>query len=506
MIGKVFSGAILGLEGKVVEVESSVSFGLKRFEIVGLPDKAVEESKERVCLALENSGLEAPHQKPERVLISLAPADLKKEGSFYDLPIAVAYLFAKGTVFFNPKEKFFVGELSLKGELKKIRGALLFALLAKEKGFKEIILPKENEKEALLVKGIQVFGAKNLKEVIDCLEGKKKAIAGGLQIEQNFGAENFEIEISQVKGQEVAKRALEICAAGSHHLLMQGPPGTGKTLLAKSLISILPPLSEQEIFEVTKIYSVCGLLPEEKPLISQRPFRAPHHSISEAALIGGGNPLKPGEITLAHRGILFLDEFPEFHRDVLESLRQPLEEGEIVVSRTKQSAKFPAKFTLVAAANPCPCGFFGDPERNCRCLPSQVRMYQRKLSGPIVDRIDLFVQVPRVEFEKLKSEESSIETQKIRERVILAREIQKKRFSSEKTNSQMSLKEIARFCKVDLKSEEILKKAVNSGMLSARGYHKVLKVARTIADLEGKEQIKLEHILEALSFRKKEEI
>lgn len=504
MLARVYSGAILGLEGKIVEIETSVSFGLKRFEIVGLPDKAVEESKERVCLALESSGFEAPHKRPERVLVSLAPADLKKEGSFYDLPIAISYLLAKGQVFFNFKEKFFVGELSLKGELRKIRGALLFSLLAKEQGFKEIILPKENEKEARLVDQIQVFGAKNLKEVVDYLEGKIKPSFEKISF-QDFLKEDFEIDLSQIKGQSVAKRALEICAAGSHHLLMQGPPGTGKTLLAKSLISILPPLSFEEALQVTKIYSVCGFLSKDSPLIFQRPFRAPHHTCSEAALIGGGNPPRPGEITLAHQGILFLDEFPEFHRDVLESLRQPLEEGEITILRTKHAVKYPARFTLVAAANPCPCGFWQDPQRECTCTISQIKKYQRKLSGPLVDRIDLFVQVPRVEFEKLKKKEENL-TQKIREKVILAREIQRKRFQKEKTNSQMTPKEIEQYCKIDLKSEEILKKAVDSGMLSVRGFHKVLKVARTIADLEQKEKIELEHVLEALNFRKREEV
>lgn len=505
MVSKTFSGAILGLEGKIIEIETSVSFGLRRFEIVGLPDKVVEEAKERVCLALEQSGFSAPHKRTERVLVSLAPADLKKEGSIYDLPIALSYLLAKREINFNPSDKLFFGELSLEGKLRKIKGAILFSILAKEKGFSEIILPKENALEASLIEGVKVVGLNSLKEVVDYLEKRKKVSFSLPKIEtEKFLRENFEITISQIKGQETAKRALEICAAGSHHLLMVGAPGGGKTILAKSLVSILPPLSFEESLEVTKIYSLVGLLSEEQPLISKRPFRSPHHTTSEVALIGGGNPPKPGEITLAHRGILFLDEFPEFHRDVLESLRQPLEEGEIVISRSKYSLKFPAKFTLVGAANPCPCGYFGDPEKECSCTNSQIRMYQRKLSGPLIDRIDLFISVPRVEYEKLIKEDSEKETKEIRERVILAREIQRKRFKKEKTNSEMGPKEIREYCKVDLKGEDLLRRAVNSGKLTARGYHKVLKVARTIADLEGKEKIQFEHIAEALGYRKEE--
>ncbi|MBC7074125.1 YifB family Mg chelatase-like AAA ATPase, partial [Candidatus Parcubacteria bacterium] len=366
MAVKVFSGAFLGLNSKIIEIEVETSFGLRQFTIVGLPDKAVEEAKERVTVAIENSGFKSPRKKPVRILVSLAPADLKKEGAFYDLPIALGYLLAEKEIHFLPQKRLIVGELGLDGKLKPIRGAILFAILAREKKFSEILLPKENAKEASVIEGIKVIGLASLSEAVGYLEGKIK-----IEPEKPASFENLEksfpIDFSFIKGQKVAKRALEIAAAGGHHVLMVGPPGTGKTLLAKALNSILPPLSFEETLEITKIYSIAGLLSQENPILTSRPFRAPHHSCSEAALIGGGNPPRPGEITLAHRGILFLDEFPEFHRDVLESLRQPLEEGEIVIARAKHSVKFPASFTLVAASNPCPCGNFGNPQKACRC-------------------------------------------------------------------------------------------------------------------------------------------
>lgn len=506
MSSKVFSAGILGLNAQIIETEVNASYGLRHFEIVGLPDKAVEESKERVGAAIESTGFKSPHHQPLRVLVSLAPADLKKEGSLYDLPIAIGFLLATKKIFFNPKNKIFLGELGLDGKLRPVKGVLAIAYMAKEKGFSEIILPKENSKEAALIKGVSIIGLENLKEVIDYLENKKTVTPTNLNLDEVFTIPTYPVDLGYIKGQEYAKRALEISAAGSHNILFQGPPGAGKTLLAQAIPSILPKLSFDEALEITKIYSIAGLLPPDKPLISMRPFRSPHHSSSEVALIGGGNPPRPGEITLAHRGVLFLDEFPEFHRDVLESLRQPLEEGKITILRAKHFLTLPARFTLVAAANPCPCGYFGDPEKHCRCLPSQINMYRRKLSGPLVDRIDLFITVPAVKYEKLADSNVESYSFKVRENIEKCRQIQRERFGEDKTNSEMTIIEIKKYCQIDSKSETLLKNYVDSRRLSARGYHRVLKVARTIADLESSEKISFDHLSEALIYRVKEEI
>ena len=443
-------------------------------------------------------------------MVSLAPAGLKKEGSLYDLPIALGYLLASKQALFATTGKIIIGELSLDGALRPIRGSLIIAAKAKDEGFKEIILPQANSKEAALIEGIEVIGVKTLADALAYLEGRTEIIPAvsdpqsceSLSLDKN----SFLEDLGWIQGQELAKRALEVAAAGGHNLLMEGPPGTGKTLLAKAMASILPPLSFEESLEVTKIYSASGLLLENNFILKNRPFRAPHHTASGASLIGGGNPLMPGEITLAHRGILFLDEFPEFHRDVLESLRQPMEEGAISILRSNSRAKLPARFTLVAAANPCPCGNFGDPEKECSCAPGQVLKYRRKLSGPIMDRIDLFIKVPQIKFEKLTAKENKNQSEKIKEKVSQARIIQKQRLEKIPgifTNSELAVPQIEEFCQIDSESREILKKAVDSGKLSARSFHKVLKVARTIADLENSTGIKNSHIMEALMYRQK---
>jgi len=507
MPSKVFSAAIVGLETQVIEVETDVSYGLRHFEIVGLPDKAVEESKERVGAAIKSSGFQSPNHQPVRVLVSLAPADLKKEGSLYDLPIALGFLIASKQIKIRSTGRIFIGELALDGNLRPVKGVLSIALAAKKKGFNEIILPWPNAVEAALIKGIKAIGVKNLKETVEYLQNQKEIAPLEISIEKFFQKPDYSVDLSWIKGQEYAKRALEIAAAGSHNLLMQGPPGAGKSLLSKTVPSILPDLNLQEALEITQIYSIAGLLPKEKPLISERPFRSPHHTSSEVALIGGGNPPRPGEITLAHRGVLFLDEFPEFHRDVLESLRQPLEEGKITLLRSKHCLTFPSRFTLIAASNPCPCGYYGDPERKCSCQPSQIAMYRRKLSGPLIDRIDLLISVPQLKYEKLTSPDEENSSFKIREKVKRAREIQQNRLQIDGilVNSEMQIPQIKKYCQIGSASQSLLRKYVDSGRLSARGYHRVLKVARTIADLENSEKILEDHLSEALMYRIREE-
>lgn len=505
MPSKIYSGAIVGLDAKLVEIETEVSHGLRSFSIVGLADKAIKEAEERVDAAIKSSKLLSPHARTFKVLVNLAPADLKKEGSLYDLPLALGFLLASKQTTFDAQGKLFLGELSLNGQLRPIKGALSFALLAKDQGLKEIILPLQNATEASLVEGIKIVGVTSLSEVIAYLENRT-AINQPEYTKNNKSDSRAQIDLSWIKGQEYAKRALEITAAGGHNLFMFGPPGGGKSLLAKALPSILPKLNFSEALEVTKIYSVAGLLEENHTLLEARPFRAPHHASSDVALVGGGTPPRIGEITLAHRGVLFLDEFPEFHRDVLESLRQPIEDGSITITRAKYNVSYPARFMLVAASNPCPCGYLADPDRSCTCSSSQVAMYRRKLSGPLMDRMDLCIEVPAVKYEKLTSEASQIQSAVVRKKIEVAREKQKERFKNTQifTNAEMHIPEIKTYCGHDQKSQDLLKKYVDSGKLSARGYHRVLKVARTIADLENKSAIEYPHVAEALMYRVKE--
>jgi len=515
MPSKVFSAAPVGLSGQIIEVETDVHYGLRCFNIVGLPDKSVEESKERVGSAIKSSRFQSPFQQPERILVNLAPADLKKEGALYDLPIAIGYLSASGQIKFNPQKKVIIGELSLDGVLRPIKGVLPLALAAIEQDMEEIILPKANAAEASLVlaenadkeNSFKIIAINSLKEAVNYLEGKIIIAPFSASPEIFTEKPSYGADLGWIKGQESAKRALEIAAAGGHNILMQGPPGSGKSLLANSLPSILPELSFNESLEVTKIYSIAGLLPEKNPLIKIRPFRSPHHTTSEVALIGGGNPPKPGEITLSHRGVLFLDEFPEFHRDVLESLRQPLEDGKISILRSGSHFTFPCRFILAAAANPCPCGYYKNPERHCRCIGSQISMYRRKLSGPLIDRIDIFIDVPNLTFEKLTSIDEENTSEKIKKRVVKTRKIQTERLRQDRIliNSEMQIPQIKKYCQIDSRAQSVLRQFVDSGKLSARGYHRVLKIARTIADLENSENISYDNLSEALMYRAHED-
>jgi magnesium chelatase family protein len=506
MSSKTLSAAVVGISAEIVEVEADMGGGeLGSFSIVGLPDAAVSESRERVRSAIKNSYLEFPKLK---VTINLAPADLKKHGPSYDLPIAVSVLIVSGRVVIREKidSLLFVGELALDGALRSINGILPIVIKARDKNIKKIFMPVENVSEATLVGGIKVFGIRNLKELVDHFSGKA-LIKESLKSKIDLLNKKTIFDMKDVKGQELAKSAMEISAAGAHNMNMIGPPGSGKTLLARSMSSILPNLSLDESLEVTKIYSISGQLNEKVRLITSRPFRSPHHSASAVSLVGGGTWPRPGEISLAHRGVLFLDEFAEFSRKVLENLRQPLEDGIIHISRAAGSLCFPAEFILISAMNPCPCGYDNDVEKRCVCTDGQILKYNKKISGPIIDRIDMHIDVPRIDFEKLSSLEDGETSLNIKKRVDMARQIQKKRFEKLpfKTNSEMTSEVVKKFCTVDNTSTQLLKNAVNNMHLSARAYYRVLKLSRTMADIENSEKILSKHVASALNFRMQKE-
>lgn len=511
MLAKVSSSAVVGLDSVSITVEVDIAAqGLPAFNIVGLPDKAVEEAKERVRSAIKNSGCDFP---AKRITVNLAPADLPKEGPSYDLPIALGVLLASEQVSADIKDSLFLGELSLDGTLNHINGVLPQIIMAKEKKFKKVFLPSINSKEAAVVKGINVYPTPSLINLVKHLAGTA-GIKPNSKVNINSLFNNnqqYDFDLIDIKGQEQAKRALEIAAAGGHNVLMKGPPGAGKTLLSRTLPSILPKLTFEEALEVTKIYSVIGLLGEEY-IVTKRPFRSPHHTSSHIGLIGGGTNPKPGEISLAHRGVLFLDEFPEFPRHVLEALRQPMEDGYITVSRAAGRVTYPAKFMLVAAANPCPCGYLGDPKHECRCMPGQIIRYQKRISGPILDRIDIHLEVPAVEVEKLTSERinqlNSENSKEVRKRVQKARDLQTKRFKKTNisSNSEMNTRQVKEFCPLSSECMNILRLAVSQMQLSARAYYRIIKIARTIADLEQSIEINPSHVAEALQYRPRQEI
>ena len=502
MLAKAITCAIVGLEGAVVETEVDISPGLPAFNIVGLPDTAVQEARERVRAAIRNSGYEFPMR---RITVNLAPADLKKAGPSYDLPIAVGILSSSGQLSADISDAVFLGELSLDGKLRHTNGILPMVGLAEEMGIERVFVPAVNAKEASLLDGITVYASETLSELASHLRGESSIDPF---VKEDWDAAMEEIpwtggDLAHIRGQEHAKRALEVAAAGGHNLLMSGPPGSGKTLLARTLPSILPTMSSSEALDVTRIYSVAGLLPSDTPLMSQRPFRAPHYTISHAGLVGGGRFPRPGEVSLSHRGVLFLDELPEFGHNVLEVLRQPLEDKVVTISRAQGSVTFPANFMLVAAMNPCYCGYYGDSQRQCTCSPSMVNKYQKRISGPLLDRIDIFVEVPRVEYEKLTADTAGEESGAVRERVENASERQRHRFAGTgvKTNADMGPAEVWEHCKLDDAAQSLARAAMDQLQLSARAFHRTLKLSRTIADLAGSDTIGVAHLAEAVQYR-----